>query len=54
MPRLLDLLEYLATPGLEDIWLMLDIKVRVSQPRVVIDVGALCIFVHKLTEYEGR
>jgi hypothetical protein len=27
MPRLLDLLEYLATPGLENIWLMLDIKV---------------------------
>ncbi|KAI9764212.1 MAG: hypothetical protein M1840_008602 [Geoglossum simile] len=27
MPRLLDLLEYLATPGLEDIWLILDIKV---------------------------
>ncbi|KAI9767058.1 MAG: hypothetical protein M1839_004648 [Geoglossum umbratile] len=26
MPRLHDLLEYLATPGLEDIWLMLDIK----------------------------
>lgn len=27
MPRLKDLLEYLATPGLEDIWLLLDIKV---------------------------
>lgn len=26
MPRLADLLEYLAQPGLEDIWLMLDIK----------------------------
>ncbi|TKA58759.1 hypothetical protein B0A49_07303 [Cryomyces minteri] len=26
MPRLQDLLEYLASPGLEDIWLMLDIK----------------------------
>ena len=27
MPRLQDLLEYLASPGLEDIWLLLDIKV---------------------------
>jgi hypothetical protein len=27
MPRLKDLLQYLATPGLEDIWLLLDIKV---------------------------
>ncbi|KAF2838317.1 tubulin-domain-containing protein [Patellaria atrata CBS 101060] len=26
MPRLQDLLEYLASPGLEDIWLLLDIK----------------------------
>lgn len=26
MPRLLDLLEYLAQPGLEEIWVMLDIK----------------------------
>jgi glycerophosphoryl diester phosphodiesterase len=28
MPRLLDLLEYLAQPGLEDVWLLLDIKVN--------------------------
>lgn len=27
MPRLKDLLEYIATPGLEDIWILLDIKV---------------------------
>jgi hypothetical protein len=27
MPRLRDLLEYLTTPGLEDIWILLDIKV---------------------------
>jgi hypothetical protein len=27
MPRLKDLLEYLATPGLEHIWVLLDIKV---------------------------
>ena len=26
MPRLKDLLEYLASPGLEEIWLLLDIK----------------------------
>ncbi|KAI0540643.1 PLC-like phosphodiesterase [Xylaria digitata] len=32
MPRLIDLLEYLDLPGLEDIWLMLDIKVFLSQP----------------------
>jgi hypothetical protein len=31
MPRLLDLLEYLAQPGLEDIWVLLDIKVRLSR-----------------------
>lgn len=29
MPRLLDLLEYLARPENEEIWLLLDIKVRV-------------------------
>lgn len=27
MPRLRDLLEYLATPGLEDIWVLLDVKI---------------------------
>lgn len=27
MPRLVDLLEYLTKPGLEDIWILLDIKV---------------------------
>lgn len=27
MPRLKDLFEYLTTPGLEDIWVLLDIKV---------------------------
>ena len=33
MPRLEDLLEYLASPGLEEIWLLLDIKVcRKSAP----------------------
>lgn len=26
MPRLKDLLEYLTTPGLEDIWILLDVK----------------------------
>jgi hypothetical protein len=31
MPRLLDLLEYVAQPGLEDIWVLLDIKVRLSR-----------------------
>lgn len=30
MPRLKDLLEYLASPGLENIWLLLDIKVRLD------------------------
>lgn len=29
MPRLRDLLEYLTTPGLEDIWILLDIKVYI-------------------------
>lgn len=27
MPRLVDLLRYLTTPGVEDIWVLLDIKV---------------------------
>ena len=27
MPRLKELLEYLATPGMEDLWVLLDIKV---------------------------
>jgi hypothetical protein len=27
MPRLIDLLEYIASPGLEDVWIILDIKV---------------------------
>lgn len=31
MPRLADLLEYLAQPGLEDIWVLLDIKVCATQ-----------------------
>ena len=31
MPRLKDLLEFLAQPGLEDIWLLLDIKVPFPQ-----------------------
>ncbi len=31
MPRLLDLLEYLANPGLEELWVLLDIKVSVLQ-----------------------
>lgn len=33
MPRLLDLLEYLAAPEREDIWLILDIKVCFSSYR---------------------
>jgi tubulin gamma len=28
LPRLVDLLEYLAQPGLEEVWVLLDIKVR--------------------------
>lgn len=32
MPRFKDLLEYLATPGLEDIWVLLDVKVAVPAP----------------------
>lgn len=31
MPRLVDVLEYLASPGLEEIWLLLDIKVRTTR-----------------------
>ncbi len=32
MPRLLDLLEYLAQPGLEAVWVLLDIKVMNALP----------------------
>jgi hypothetical protein len=32
MPRLVDLLEYLAQPGREQIWVLLDIKVRPLTP----------------------
>jgi len=35
MPRLKDLLEYLAEPGLEGTWLLLDIKVRNAVSRTV-------------------
>jgi tubulin gamma len=38
MPRLADLLEYLAQPGLEEIWVLLDIKVS-------LDLGA-CARLH--------
>jgi hypothetical protein len=30
MPRLTDLLEYLASPGLEDVWVVLDMKVTIE------------------------
>jgi len=33
MPKLKDLLEYLASPGLESTWVLLDIKVRMPNPR---------------------
>jgi hypothetical protein len=36
MPRLIDLLEYLSQPGLEEIWVLLDIKVNID----ALDVGA--------------
>ena len=36
MPRLQDLLEFLAQPSNEDIWLVLDIKVRASRYLFVI------------------
>jgi phosphatidylglycerol phospholipase C len=35
MPRLKDLLEYLATPGLENIWVLLDIKRDVDADLVI-------------------
>lgn len=34
MPRLADLLEYLAQPGLEEIWVLLDIKVDLHHDTV--------------------
>jgi hypothetical protein len=41
MPRLADLLEYLAQPGLEEIWVLLDIKV--CAPHLVIRYHMLTI-----------
>ncbi|KAF2154823.1 tubulin-domain-containing protein [Myriangium duriaei CBS 260.36] len=35
MPKLIDLLEYLASPGLEDIWLLLDIKLDNDSEKVM-------------------
>lgn len=34
MPRLKDLLEYLASPALGNTWVLLDIKVSMAKPRV--------------------
>lgn len=42
LPRFGDLLEYLAEPGLEKIWVMLDIKVRLhgeDKKRVLTAIG---------------
>lgn len=39
MPRLSDLLEYLAQPGLEDIWLLLDIKLDNNADDVIRLIG---------------
>ena len=38
MPCLKDLLEYLSQPGLESIWLLLDIKVRFSACVILKDI----------------
>jgi phosphatidylglycerol phospholipase C len=35
MPRLVDLLEYFAQPGLEKMWVLLDVKVGPPVPRVL-------------------
>ncbi|KAG9249003.1 PLC-like phosphodiesterase, partial [Calycina marina] len=40
MPRLKDLLEYLATPGLEDIWILLDIKLDNDADDVIRLIGS--------------
>ncbi|KAK3045571.1 hypothetical protein LTR09_012855 [Extremus antarcticus] len=40
MPRLRDLLEYLAQPGLEEIWLLLDIKLSNSAEQVMRLIGS--------------
>lgn len=37
MPRLADLLDYLAQPGLEEIWVLLDIKVCLYSDQVLGD-----------------
>jgi hypothetical protein len=41
MPRLSDLLEYLASPGVEDVWVLLDIKVRIRPSMNEIGIQAL-------------
>ncbi|KAI0870620.1 PLC-like phosphodiesterase [Hypoxylon argillaceum] len=40
MPRLVDLLEYLDQPGLEDVWLMLDIKTHDDAEEIMQKTGA--------------
>ncbi|KAL2073421.1 hypothetical protein VTL71DRAFT_10745 [Oculimacula yallundae] len=42
MPRLVDLLEYLTTPGLEDIWILLDIKLD-DEPDALLESMAAAI-----------
>ena len=60
MPRLKDLLEYLTTPGLEDIWILLDIKVGEVRPllrksQLMVQAGQRCRRYYKACcQYAGR
>jgi len=54
MPRLKDLLEYLATPGLEDIWLMFDIKLDDDADDVIRLIAATLADVKPSTPWNQR
>lgn len=47
MPRLLDLLNYVASPGLEHIWILLDLK-------VVLHWHLKCLVTNKLEQMDNN
>jgi glycerophosphoryl diester phosphodiesterase len=54
MPRLKDLLEYLTTPGLEDIWVLLDIKLDNNPDQVMRLIAETLADVEPSTMLEKR
>jgi len=54
MPRFKDLLEYLASPGLEDIWLILDIKLDNNADDIMRLIASTIAEVKPSTPWENR